>query len=111
VSVKDITTGNMNAITITNDKARLSTLEIKKMIEEAKKYHMEDMQFLSKAKVMSELDSCVYNLKKASKKWHVKLMLSRRESEKINNAISVAMSLLDKNNREIAIILMLKRLS
>ena len=103
VSAMDITTGNMNAITITNDKARLSALEIEKMIEEAKKYHVEDMQFLSKGKVMSELDSCVYNLKKALKKWDVKLMLSCRESEKINNAISVAMSFLDKNNREIRI--------
>ncbi|MCI34878.1 heat-shock protein, partial [Trifolium medium] len=35
VSAKEISTGNMNEITITNDKERLSTFEIKKMIEEA----------------------------------------------------------------------------
>ncbi|MCI22525.1 heat-shock protein, partial [Trifolium medium] len=50
VSAKEISTGNMNEITITNDKERLKTLEIKKMIEEAEKYHVEDMKFLRKAK-------------------------------------------------------------
>jgi len=53
----------MNAITITNDKERLSMLEIEKMIKEAEKYYVEDMQFLRKAKVMSALDSFVYNMR------------------------------------------------
>jgi heat shock 70kDa protein 1/2/6/8 len=89
----------MNAIAITNDKERLSTLEIEKMIKEAEKYHVEDMQFLRKAKVMSALDSCVYNMKNTLKKV-VNLMLSHQESEKINNAITVSVNLLDKNNKK-----------
>jgi L1 cell adhesion molecule like protein len=90
----------MNEITISNDKERLSTFEIKKMIEEAETYHVEDKKFLRKAEVISALDSCVYNIKNALKKKDVYSMLTPQESEKINNAITVAMNLLDKNNQQ-----------
>ncbi|KAL5057256.1 hypothetical protein RYX36_028860, partial [Vicia faba] len=99
VSAKEISTGNTNEITITNDKERLSTFEIKKMIEDAETYQAEDKKFLRKAEVMSALDSCVYNLKNALKNDHY-LMLSFQKSEKINNAITVATNLLDKNNKQ-----------
>ena len=100
VTAKDISTGNMNAITITNDKEKMSMLEIEKMIKEAEKYHVEDMKFLRKAKVMSALDSCVYNMKNTLRKKDVNLILSPQEIEKIRNAITFAMNLLDKNNKE-----------
>ncbi|AES78231.1 heat shock 70 kDa protein [Medicago truncatula] len=100
VTAREISTGNMNMITITNDKERLSMFDIEKMIKEAEKYHVEDMQFLRRAKVMCELDSCVYNMKKALKKKDVNLILSPQEIAKINNAITVAMDLLDKNKKE-----------
>ncbi|XP_058756431.1 heat shock cognate 70 kDa protein-like [Vicia villosa] len=99
VSAKEISTGNTNEITITNDKERLSTFEIQKMIEEAETYHEEDKKFLRKAKVMSALDSCVYNMKNALKNDRY-LMLSSQESEKIKNAITVATKFLDKNNKQ-----------
>jgi L1 cell adhesion molecule like protein len=100
VSAKEISTGNMNEISITNDKERLSTFEIKKMIAEAETYHVEDKKFLRKAKVISALDSCVYNIKNALKKKDAYSMLTPQESEKINNAITVSMNLLDKNNQQ-----------
>jgi L1 cell adhesion molecule like protein len=99
VSAKEISSGNMNEITVTNDKERLSAFEIRKMIEEAERYHVEDQKFLRKAKVMSELDFCVYKIKNALKKNDVNLKLPPQESEKINNAITVAANLLDKNNQ------------
>jgi len=99
VSAMEVSTGNTNKITITNEKERLSTLEIKKMIEEAERYHVEDKKFLQKAEVMNALDYCVYNMKNALKK-DVNLKLSPQEIEKINNAITVATSLLDKNNQQ-----------
>ncbi|PNX57593.1 heat shock protein, partial [Trifolium pratense] len=88
VSAKEISTGNMNEITITNDKERLSKIEIKRKIEEAEKYHEEDMKFLKKAKVMSSLDSWVYDMKNTLKKKDINLILSPQEIEKINNAIT-----------------------
>ncbi|XP_045797287.1 heat shock cognate 70 kDa protein-like [Trifolium pratense] len=100
VSAKEISTGNMNEITITNDKERLSKIEIKRKIEEAEKYHEEDMKFLKKAKVMSSLDSWVYDMKNTLKKKDINLILSPQEIEKINNAITFAMNLLDKNNQQ-----------
>ena len=100
VTAKNISTGYMNAITITNDKERLSMLEIEKMIKEAEKYHVEDMQFLRKAKVMSALDSFFYNMKNTLEKKDVNLILSPQEIEKISNAITFAMNLRDKNNKE-----------
>ncbi|CAJ2669468.1 unnamed protein product [Trifolium pratense] len=100
VSAKEISTGNMNEITITNDKERLSKIEIKRKIEEAEKYHEEDMKFLKKAKVMSSLDSWVYDMKNTLKKKDINLILSPQEIEKINNAITFATNLLDKNNQQ-----------
>ncbi|CAK8541093.1 unnamed protein product [Lathyrus sativus] len=97
VSAKEVSTGNTNEITITNDRERLSTLEMKKMIEEAERYKVEDKKFLRKAKVMSGLDYCVYNMKNALKE-DVSLKLSPQESAKINNAITVATNLLAGNN-------------
>ncbi|XP_012568922.1 heat shock cognate 70 kDa protein-like [Cicer arietinum] len=98
VSAKEISTGSMNMITITNDKERLSTFEINKMIEEAERYHVEDMKLLKKTKVMNELDYCIYNLNNALVKKDVYRKLSRQESEKINNAITLAT--IDKNNKQ-----------
>ncbi|MCI76657.1 heat-shock protein, partial [Trifolium medium] len=49
---------------------------------------------------MNELDSCIYNIRKALKKKDVNLKLSAEESEKINSAITVAANLLDKNNQQ-----------
>jgi L1 cell adhesion molecule like protein len=100
VSAKEISSGNMNEITVTNDKERLSAFEIRKMIEEAERYQEEDQKFLRKAKVMSGLDLCIYKIKNALKKNDVNLKLSPQESEKINNAITVATDLLDKNNQQ-----------
>jgi len=100
VSAKEISTGNTNQITINNEKERLSTFEINKMIADAEKYHMEDKEFFRKSTVMNALDDCVYKVKNALKKKDVNLNLSRKEREKINNAITVATSLLDKNNNK-----------
>jgi L1 cell adhesion molecule like protein len=100
VSAKEISTGNTNEITITNEKQRLSTCEIKKMIEDAKRYRAEDTKFLRMAKVSNELEDCVYNMKKFLKRKDVSSMISLKESEKINNAIIVATNLLYMNIKE-----------
>jgi flagellar motility protein MotE (MotC chaperone) len=61
---------------------------------------VEDKEFLRKATVMNALDYCVYKVKNALKKKDVNLNLSHKEREKIKNAITVATSLLDKNNNK-----------
>ncbi|CAJ2669458.1 unnamed protein product [Trifolium pratense] len=100
VSAKEKSTGNTNEIRITNDRERLSTEEIKKLIEEAREYHAEDERFLRKAKVMNELDDCIYKLTNALKNEDVKSNLSSHKIKKINLAITKATNLLDKNKHQ-----------
>jgi len=49
---------------------------------------------------MSALETCVYNIKNALKKKDVNLKLPPDESEKINDAITVATNWLNKNNEQ-----------
>jgi L1 cell adhesion molecule like protein len=97
VSAMEKSTGNTNKITITKDKKRLSRDKIKKLIEEAREYHAEDERFLRKAKVMNELDDCIYKFTNALKIEGVKSKLSFYKNIKINLAITKATNLLDKN--------------
>ncbi|MCI45898.1 heat-shock protein, partial [Trifolium medium] len=48
VSAEDMSTGQKNKITITNDKGRLSKEEIEKMVQEAAKYKVEDEEHKKK---------------------------------------------------------------
>ena len=100
VSAMEKSTGNMNEITITNDKERLSREEINKMIQEAREYRAEDEKFLRKSMVMNALDHCIYKLRNALKIEDVNLKLSSQKLKKINGAIAVATNLLHKNNRQ-----------
>jgi L1 cell adhesion molecule like protein len=95
VSAYDKSTGSRNKITITNDKERLSSQEIKKMIREAENYRVEDEKFLKKASVMNALDSCVYKMKNALKNKEIKVKLSSKEIDRIDRAIAKARNLLD----------------
>nr|KYP57732.1 Heat shock cognate 70 kDa protein [Cajanus cajan] len=88
VSAEEKTTGNKNEITITNDQGRLSAKEIRRMIEEAKKYQDEDKKFLKKAKLINSLDKYVYKIRNALKE------------KDINSAISRATDLLDGDNQQ-----------
>ena len=83
---------------ITNDKERLSADEIKKLIQEAEEYRVEDEKFLRKAKVMNSLEDCVYKLRNALKNKDIKLKCSSQKVKKIKRAITLAANLLEKNN-------------
>ncbi|KAL5059851.1 hypothetical protein RYX36_031455 [Vicia faba] len=99
VSANEKSTGSQNEITITNEKARLTSIEIREMITEAESYRVADEQFLKKAKELNALDYCVYKMKNALEKKDMKLKLSSLENEKINSAISKATHLLDINQQ------------
>ncbi|RHN44307.1 putative Heat shock protein 70 family [Medicago truncatula] len=99
VSANEKSTGSTNEITVTNDKERLSSQEIIKMIKEAENYRVEDEKFLRKANVMNALDYCVYKMKNALKKKDVNINLSSQENDKINSAITKATSLLDSTQQ------------
>ncbi|XP_057436264.1 heat shock cognate 70 kDa protein-like [Lotus japonicus] len=100
VSAKEKTTGSKNEITITNDKGRLSTQEIKRLVQEAESFQAEDKQFLRKANAMNSLDDYIYKMKKALKNDCINLKLTSAEKEKISSAITKATSLLDGGNNK-----------
>ncbi|CAJ2669942.1 unnamed protein product [Trifolium pratense] len=99
VSAIDKSTGSTNKITITNEKGRLSTEEINRLIQEAETYCIDDKKFLRKAKIMNALDLCVYKMRNVLKKKDINLKLSSEENKKINTAITKAENLLDESDR------------
>ncbi|XP_027353427.1 probable mediator of RNA polymerase II transcription subunit 37c [Abrus precatorius] len=99
VSAVEKTTGNRNEITITNDKERLSTNEIKRMIQEAKDYEAEDKKFLRKAKAMNGLDDYIYKIRNVLKNKNINSKLCSQEREEIDSAIAKATNLVDSNDQ------------
>ncbi|XP_064623286.1 heat shock protein 70 A1-like [Lineus longissimus] len=65
VSAKDASTGKSNAITITNDKSRLSKEDIDKMVADAEKYRDEDNKQRDRITARNSLESFVFNYKQA----------------------------------------------
>ena len=63
VSAVDKGTGKAESITITNDKGRLSTEEIERMVEEAEKYAEEDKATRERIEARNKLENYSYNLK------------------------------------------------
>jgi len=68
------------------------------MIQEAREYRAEDEKFLKKCTVMNELDRSIYKVRNALKNKDVTLKLLSEKAKKINNAITVATNLIDRNN-------------
>ncbi|KAI5446690.1 heat shock cognate 70 kDa protein [Lathyrus oleraceus] len=103
VSANNNVSGVLKAITITNHRDRLSSEEIKKLIQEAEKYHIEDKKFLRKATALNALDDYLYKMRNALKKEDINLKLSSQEIEIIESTISAIANLIDENNQEVEI--------
>ncbi|EMF17790.1 Hsp70 chaperone BiP/Kar2 [Sphaerulina musiva SO2202] len=63
VSAGDKGSGKSESITITNDKGRLSTEEIERMVEEAEKYAEEDKATRAKVEARNGLENYAFSLK------------------------------------------------
>lgn len=63
VSAVDKGTGQSEGITITNDKGRLSTEDIQRMVEEAEKYAEEDKATRERIESRNKLENYAYSLK------------------------------------------------
>ncbi|CAK8531482.1 unnamed protein product [Lathyrus sativus] len=103
VSAKNNASGSSNKITITNQRDRLSSEEIKKLIQEAENYHIEDKKFLRKATALNALDDYIYKMRNALKKEDIDTKLSPEEIEKIRSTIVVTTYLVDENNHVVEI--------
>ncbi|XP_050249249.1 heat shock cognate 70 kDa protein-like [Quercus robur] len=95
VSAKEMTTGVMSKITITNDKARLSSEEIDRMVQDAEIYKAEDDEHRKKVEAKVTLENYAYNMRNTinDKKIGAKLGLVRKK--KINDAVEQVIQWLD----------------
>ncbi|KAL5097749.1 hypothetical protein RYX36_002076 [Vicia faba] len=103
VSATESSTGKTSKITITNHRDRLSSEEIKKLIQEAEDYQLEDKKFLRNAKALNDLDDYIYKMRNALKKKDISLKLSSQEIETIKSTVAVITKLVDENNQEVEI--------
>ncbi|KAK8465413.1 hypothetical protein PHAVU_009G076700 [Phaseolus vulgaris] len=64
VIAEEESSGSTNGITVDNDKGRLSTQQIMRMIQDAEKYKAEDQKYQKKVQAINALDDFVYKIRK-----------------------------------------------
>ncbi|XP_026422578.1 heat shock 70 kDa protein 18-like isoform X2 [Papaver somniferum] len=87
VLAEDKTTRNTNKITITNNKGRLSTYEIQRLVQEAEIYKSEDEKHSKKMLARNSFENYTYN-KKSTVRNGCRLPLN--EIKKIEDAVEIA---------------------
>ncbi|KAM3683525.1 hypothetical protein ACJW31_12G154200 [Castanea mollissima] len=95
VSAKEMTTGVMRNITITNDESRLSSEEIGRMVQDAETYKAEDDEHRKKVKAKDALENYTYNMRNTINDENIGAKLSRKGKKKIKNAIEQVIEWLD----------------
>ena len=89
--------GKKEAITITNEKGRLSTDDIERMVQEAEKYKEEDEIAKDTIESKNKLESFIYQIKGSFGKSEVKSRLSDDENNLIDSTIQSSENWLDEN--------------
>ena len=88
IEAKDKGTGNVQNITIKNDKGRLSQEDIEKMIDEAEKYKDEDNLHKETIESRNSLEALVYQTKSSVENEEVKSKLEESEIKTVTDLIS-----------------------
>jgi len=94
VTAEEKSSGRIDSIIITNDKGRLSTQQVMRMMEEAEKYKAEDQEYKKKVQAISALEDFVYKIRKAVEDVDNIFKLDTQDKTKINVAIAEARKLL-----------------
>jgi len=97
VGAVDKTTGKSERITITNDKGRLSSEQIEKMVNEAEKYKDDDKLQKERIEAKNGLENYAYSLRSSLSDEALAGKLSSEDKTKINGAIDSALSWFEKN--------------
>ncbi|KAJ0044665.1 hypothetical protein Pint_06293 [Pistacia integerrima] len=96
VTAEDKTTGRIKNITITNEKGRLSKVELMRMIEDAGKYKAEDEEYKKKADARCALENFVYGIRNRVKyEKNFSSQLDSTDMKKIEEAVGLAIEWLD----------------
>ncbi|KAF7147609.1 hypothetical protein RHSIM_Rhsim03G0170400 [Rhododendron simsii] len=97
VSAVDKTMGQMQKITITDDKCRLSKEEIEKMVQEAAKFKLEDEEQKKKDEVKNMLENYAYNMRNVINNEKTGAKIPPANKRKIEVALEQAIQWLDEN--------------
>ncbi|CAJ1841686.1 unnamed protein product [Sphenostylis stenocarpa] len=99
VTAEEESSGSKNGITVTNDKGRLSTQQIMRLIQEAEKYKAEDQKYQKKVQAINALDDFVYKIRNAIEDVENSYKVHPQDKMKVNMAIAEARELLDASQQ------------
>ncbi|GJS37146.1 heat shock cognate 70 kDa protein 2 [Tanacetum coccineum] len=97
VSAKEPITGQKNNIKITDNKMRLRKEEIENMLEEAKRYSIEDQEYKRKVDAYNALEDFVYVMKTKVKDGNIRNRLSQEDVKKMDDVMEEALLWLELN--------------
>uniref|UniRef100_A0A7N2ME53 Heat shock cognate 70 kDa protein n=1 Tax=Quercus lobata TaxID=97700 RepID=A0A7N2ME53_QUELO len=95
VSAEEMMSGVGRKMTISNDKARLSSEEIERMVQDAEIYKAEDEEHKENVKVMVALEDYTYNLRKTINDKKIGAKLAPASKQKMEEAIEQVIEWLD----------------
>ena len=87
IEAHDKGSGKKEQITITNDKGRLSSDDIERMVQEAEDFKDEDQKIKDKIEAKNKLEAFIFNLKTITDNEMMKEKLSKDENETIQKTI------------------------
>lgn len=102
VSAEEESAGKKGTITIQNDKSRLSTESIEKMVKEAERFAEDDRLNSERVETRNTLENYIFALKDTLSKPEVKEGISEEEFRQLSEAASKGYNWLDKNETETA---------
>ena len=100
VSAVEKSTGKSSNITIKNEKGRLSTDDIEKMVSEAEQHAEEDKLRMAKVEKRNELESYLYNARNSMHDEKVKETLGEDDVKKVEEVVTKGISWLDEHSDE-----------
>jgi heat shock protein 1/8 len=97
VTAEDKTTKKRNAITITNEKGRLSKSEIDKMVADAKKYEADDKLVRERIESRNSFENSAYSMKNTINDEQIGGKLSAEDKQKVTDAVNESLRWLESN--------------
>lgn len=98
VNATDKSSGKSEKISITQNKGRLSEEQIKKMVDEAKKYEEEDKKMKEKVEARNDYENYLYNIRNSLTREELKDKFSSEDKEKVESVVKEHLEWLDKNS-------------
>jgi len=97
VSAQDKSTGNVNKITIKNEKGRLSQADIDRMVADAEKFKAEDEEVRKKTEAKNSLEGYCFGVRNSLSQEQFAKSMSQDDKDLINREINDTLSWIDSH--------------